>query len=113
MAFNPAPTSLWAGYTYANDALVIPIAALDGLTAAEAHATTGDWRAIAQALLTTLYNHYNGLATADKPNALIVSTPSVQAVNSGDFSGTVKATYSTSFYLTLDGAVVSDEPSDE
>ena len=110
MAFNPAPTSLWAGYTYADDKLSIPLAALDGLTAAEAHATTGDWRAIAQALLTTLYNHYHGLAAADKPAALVVSTPSVQAVSSGDFAGTVKATYSTSFYLTLDGAVVSDEP---
>lgn len=112
MAFNPAPTSLWAGYVYANDTLSIPLANLDGLTAAEANATTGDWRAIAQALLVTLYNHYNGLATADKPAAMTVSTPSVQAVSSGDFAGTVKATYSASFYLTLDGAVVSDEPAE-
>ena len=110
MAFNSAPTELWSGYTYANDTLSIPLADLDGLSAAEANATTGDWRAIMQALLVTLYNHYNGLETADKPAALVVSTPSVQAVNSGDFAGTVKATYSTSFYLTLDGAVVSDEP---
>ena len=111
MAFNPAPTALWTGYTYADDKLSIPLAALDGLTADEANATTGDWRAIAQALQVTLYNHYNGLAAADKPTALVVSTPSVQAVTSGDFSGTVKATYSTSFYLNFDGAVVADEPS--
>ena len=110
MAFNKAPTALWPSYTYANDALVIPLAALDGLSAAEANATTGDWRAIMQALQVTLYNHYNELPALDKPESMVVSTPSVSAISSGNFAGTIKATYSASYYLTLDGAVVADEP---
>ena len=110
MAFNKAPTALWPSYSYADATLSIPLAALDGLSAAEADATTGDWRAIMQALQVTLYNHYNGLDAGDKPEAMTVSTPSVSAISSGDFAGTVKATYSASYYLTLDGAVVTDEP---
>lgn len=67
MAFNPAPTAVFSSYESDGTTISIDIADLDGLTAAEANATTGDLRSVALAFPSTFYAHYAGLATADKP----------------------------------------------
>ena len=110
MAFVKAPTSLWPSYTSDGTNITIPIAALDGLTAAEAHTTTGDWRSIMLSICSTAYRHYSELATADKPQMFSASMPTISPVTSGTLAGTFRTTYSFVFnnaYCTPD---VADEP---
>lgn len=110
MAFNQAPTTIWPGYSSDGTDITIPIAALAGLTAGEAHTSTGDWRSIMLAFCSTAYSYYNGLATADKPQAFSASIPTISAITSGSLSGSFKTTYSFVFnnaYCTPD---VADEP---
>lgn len=110
MAFNKAPTSLWPSYSSDGTNITIPIAAIDGLTSAEANTTTGDWRSIMLSLMSTLYRHYAALAAADKPKALIPAAPTVYPVTSGTLSGTFKTTYTVEFYNTYTTPNVADEP---
>jgi hypothetical protein len=110
MAFVKAPTSLWPSYTSDGTNITIPIAALDGLTSAEAHTTTGDWRSIMLSICSTAYRHYAELATADKPVAFTASMPTITPIPSGSLAGTFKTTYSFIFnnqYCTPD---LADEP---
>lgn len=110
MAFNKAPTSLWPSYTSDGTNITIPIAAIDGLTAAEAHTTTGDWRSIMLSLISTAYRHYDELATADKPLAFTASDPTVQAVTSGSFAGSYRTAYTFTLYTTYATPDMADEP---
>ena len=110
MAFVKAPTSLWPSYTSDGTNITIPIAALDGLTAAEADTTTGDWRSIMLSVSSTAYRHYSELATANKPTMFTALMPTVTPISSGTLAGTFKTTYSFIFnneYCTPD---VADEP---
>lgn len=110
MSFVKAPTSLFPGYTSDGTNITIPIAALQGLTAAEAHTSTGDWRQIVLAFLSSLYSHYAGLATADKPQALVVNAPLVQAITTGVLAGSFKTQYDVICYNDYAIPNVADEP---
>jgi hypothetical protein len=110
MAFNPAPTSLWPSYTSDGTNITIPIAALDGLTSAEAHTTTGDWRSIMLSICSTAYRHYAELATADRPVAFVATMPTTTPVSSGSLAGTFKTTYPFIFYNEYTTPDVADEP---
>jgi hypothetical protein len=110
MAFNDAPTTLWPSYTSDGTNITIPIAALDGLTDAEAHTSTGDWRSIMLAICSTAYRHYSELLTADKPTMFIASMPTITPVSSGTLAGTFKTTYSFVFYNEYCVPDVADEP---
>ena len=86
MAFNPAPTALFASWSEDATNITVPIASIPELTAAEADASDGDSRKIAYALMEQLYAWYNALDTADKPAKMIVrrsmsvESPSVSRV---------------------------------
>jgi len=110
MAFVKAPTSLWPSYTSDGTNITIPIAALDGLTAAEAHTSTGDWRSIMLSICSTAYRHYSELATADKPTMFIASMPTITPVSSGTLAGTFKTTFSFAFNNEWCTPDVADEP---
>jgi|APFre7841882724_1041349.scaffolds.fasta_scaffold07424_1 hypothetical protein len=110
MAFNPAPTSIWPSYTSDGTNITIPIAALDGLTAAEAHATTGDWRSIMLALCSTAYRHYSDLLAADRPAMFSASMPTISPVTSGTLAGTFRTTYAFVFNNEYCVPDVADEP---
>ena len=56
-----------AGQTVTADSVVIPLAALPGLSAGEANATTGDMRIIVHRIVGAAREYYNGLDSADKP----------------------------------------------
>lgn len=110
MAFNKAPTSIWPSYSSDGTNITIPIAALDGLTAAEANASTGDWREIALAFSHTLYRHYYGLAAADRPDGFVTTPPRHIPITSGDFEGGFRITYSLDFYTSGCTPDMMDEP---
>ena len=110
MAFNDAPTTLWPSYTSDGTNITIPIAALDGLTVAEADATTGDWRSIMLAICSTAYRHYSELAAENKPTMFTASMPTISPVSSGTLAGTFKTTYSYVFYNEYCVPDVADEP---
>jgi hypothetical protein len=57
--------------------ITIPIAALDGLTSAEAHTSTGDWRSIMLAICSTAYRHYSELDVADRPVMFTATMPTM------------------------------------
>lgn len=112
MAFNKAPTAIWPSYTYSSSTLHIPLAALDGLTAANADATTGDWRAIMVAVMQTLWRHYSGLATEDQPTALVAKPPSPFNVPAGStaFPLSQRNTYSFDAYTDYANPTIKAEP---
>lgn len=110
MAFNPAPTELFAGYTSDGTDITIPIASILGLTAAEAHTTTGDWRSIFLSLCATAFTHYDGLLDADKPSAFTADPPTQYPVTSGALEGSFRQTYSFVFYNDFSMPDVADEP---
>lgn len=110
MAFNKAPTAIFAGYSSDGTDITIPIADITGLTAAEAHATTGDWRNIFLSLCYTVLSYYDSLADADKPQAFTPDMPTVQRVRTGDLAGTLRQVYSFEFYNELPDTNVADEP---
>jgi hypothetical protein len=110
MAFDATPTALWSGYSFDGTDLSIPLAALTGLTSAEANATTGDWREIMLAIISTAHTYYTALAAADKPQAFESGTPIYQTQTTGDLAPSVKVTYKMDFYVNLDVTDVADEP---
>lgn len=111
MSFNKAPTSLWPSYTYGSSTLNIPLAALDGLTAADADASTGDWRAIMIALMQTLFRHYSALAAADRPTALVPKAPMSYNVpdSSSTYPGALRLTYSVDAYTAYASPTIKAE----
>ena len=52
-----SPIYLWDSYSSNGVSITIPLAALPGLLASEADATTGDWREILQAILVSSWEH--------------------------------------------------------
>ena len=110
MAFVDTPTLLWPSYSSNGTNITIPIAALDGLTAAEADTTTGDWRSIMLSIISTAYRYYDSLATEDKPTALTMAQPTISAITSGTFAGTFRTTYSFTLYNEYSTPDVADEP---
>lgn len=111
MAFNKAPTSIWPSYTYGSSTLSIPLAALDGLTAADADAATGDWRAIMLAILQTLFRHYNALASADRPTALIPKAPLAYNIQDSSlvYPSSLRLTYSVDAYTAYASPTIKAE----
>lgn len=111
MPVSIAPEDLWPGYTSDTTSLTIPISALPGLTAAEADATTGDWRNVLLALVSSAYAHYAGLPDADRPQAMQIDPPQMYPVTSGPLEGTFRTTYSLVFFCEYAVPNVAGEPS--
>jgi hypothetical protein len=115
MAFNKAPSAwLGAGYSAdsANDEITFTTAdagsdiGLPQLTNAEAHATTGDVRAIAHALVERLFQVWNATQGADRPVRMSLFKNLGQAPNGVDLI----VNYQFQFQVTPQ-VEVADEPS--
>lgn len=105
MAWDPAPSS-WIS-TWSEDAtdVTFTMATLtEELTAAEADATTGDWRDCLFSILKHSYDYYNGLATADKPTKLTMSQSA-----SVDTNDELVYTFQIRFYTDISGQDVASE----
>ena len=110
MAFIKAPTALFPGYTSDGTYITIPIAAITGLTAAEAHATSGDWRNVLLSICYTALAHYDSLPTEDRPQAFSADMPTVGRVRTGALAGSLRQVYQFEFYNELPTTDVVDEP---
>lgn len=93
------PTALFPGFEYVTaagtvtaDSIVIPLASLPGLTAAEADPTTGDGREVARQLDLAIHEAYAGLDVELRPTAM-TSTLGIGALSNGDRRITVTKTY--------------------
>jgi len=73
MAFDPAPSSLFTSWSEDGTDITLPIASVDGLTAAEADGTTGDWRAVMHRLIEHTYDYIQTLAVADRPTKFTIT----------------------------------------
>ena len=104
--FDKTPTETLAGYTYADDSLVIPIAALPQLLEAEADPTTGDIREIAFGLIEQLYQAQQALDSADRSAKLVIRRSSTidQITSAATF------TYTITVKRSVTGTEMADEP---
>jgi hypothetical protein len=103
---NVTPGQLFSGYTYDATAseVRIPIAALDGLTAAEANATTGNGMEVLRNIIDACQVAIAALATEARPTKASITKPNPSiATGVGVAPGTLRQTYSLSFDLTPTG----------
>lgn len=105
MAFDAKPSTWITSWSEDATNVTFPLASLDQtLTAAEADANTGDWRDCFFSLVDHTYQHYNSLATSDKPEKLsITKGASLQS------DGTYVLTYQIRVTTTVSGQDVTAE----
>ena len=105
MAFDPKPSSWISSFSEDGTTASFDLADLtETLTAAEADATSGDWRDVMWALCNHTYSYYYGLATADKPTKLVVTKSAVQQSD-----GTLANTFTFKFYTDINSQDVTSE----
>lgn len=109
MAQNLSPSHWLPGYSADSSAVTVPLAALPGLSAAEAHATTGDIRKVARAVLAALWAAWLGEETADRPQRMQLS----RGTSVDDLTETTTRTYTATFRVATTGEEVVDEPDQE
>jgi hypothetical protein len=94
------PTDIFSGYTADGTALTIPYTAIPGLTAAEAHATTGDAREVLRLILEKYFTAIQALPTAERPAYMSISRGSLVGLDS--------VTVRRSYQLSFDESVVAN-----
>ena len=100
------PTALFPGYTSDGTSVTIPLAALGGLSAAEADAATGDGRKVAFELAKNMHEKIQAMAPEVRPTQFITSesTPTGQGPNE------VRKSYTLTFDVNIASVDVADEP---
>ncbi len=92
MTIDVAPSTWISGYASDGTNITIPIASLEGLTAGEANATTGDIRKLMLAFETTMFNTWDAKTQAAQPkewtSALLVKSDDIARTASYKFTNT-------------------------
>lgn len=106
-----SPIQLFPGYTFESGEVRIPIAALAGLTAAEANATTGNAMEVLRQLVDYANNQVASLAPTARPTKATIAkqNPSI-ASGINVLPGTLRQTYSLSFDLQPTALELAQEP---
>lgn len=109
---NILPTVIFPGYeqvaaggTVTAESIVIPIADLPSLTAAEANAATGDGRKVAYGLSQAIFDKVTALDPAARPNAMSVARGTPTGVN----ASTVQQSFTQTYQLDVTGVDVAAE----
>ena len=107
MPIDSAPATWLGSWSENGTTISLPIASLPETDATECDGTTGDFRKVMLALMEEVYQHYNGLATADKPTKMVVS----RSTSVNDTTGVITRTYAVAFYTeaAVGGIEVVDE----
>ena len=105
-----SPSDMIFGWTFdeGTDTISIPLTSLFELTAAQADALTGDWRAVALALCNTIWDSY--IELDDPPKALQLSYAPGYVQNSGVFAGHVRTKYTATAFLNFPDKSIASEP---
>lgn len=105
-----SPSDMIFGWTFdeGTDTISIPLTSLFELTAAQANALTGDWRAVALALCNTIWDAY--IELDDPPKALQLSYAPGYVQNSGVFAGHVRTEYTATAFLNFPDKSIASEP---
>lgn len=105
-----SPEAMLFGWEYdsGTDTISIPLATLFELTASQANATTGDWRAVVLALVNSMWDSYVELDSP--PRAMVLEYYPGYMMNVGPFTGHVKAEYQATTYLNFPDKTLADEP---
>jgi hypothetical protein len=98
------PPLLWPNYTSDGTNITIPIADLEGLTAEEADAATGDWRKILQAFLLSAVTYHRSFVWSDQPRTYSAFSAEFERVP------TLVRRFLIAFHTTLSEANVAQEP---
>jgi hypothetical protein len=100
------PTDIFSGYTADGNGFTIPLAAVPGLTAAEAHATTGDARELLRLLLEKFFAAIEAMPTNEKPLYMTISRGALVGLT----TSTVRRSYSISFDESVGAVATSIRP---
>jgi hypothetical protein len=108
MALDLTPPAWIASWSEDGTNITIPLASLPETDAAEADATTGDFRKVMLAIMECVYQAYLALPTADRPTKMVVNRSS--SVN--DTTDVITRTYAVAFSAeaAVGGIEVIDEP---
>ena len=108
MALYLTPAAWIDSWAEDGNDITIPLASLPETDATEADGSTGDFRKVMLAFMEAVYQHYNGLDTADRPVKMVVSRSS--SVN--DITGVITRTYAVALLTepAVGGIEVIDEP---
>lgn len=95
------PTQLFPGYTSDGTSITIPLAALSGLTVAEANAATGNGMEVLRQIIENAQTRVTALTPESKParSTLTKAQPQI-AVGTGIPAGTLRQSYTATFDLT-------------
>jgi len=91
------PVDLFKNYSSDNNNIVIPIASLNGLTAANANANNGDGRELIRAIITQIFKSIQSLDSVSKPTKIIVTCSNPAGVS----ASVIRQSYTFSFDLTI------------
>lgn len=109
MAMNLSPGHWLPGYSADNTGITIPLAALPGLSAAEANATGGDVRKVARALMAALHAAWSAEAAEDRPARMTLA----RSTYVDDDADTTTRTYTARFEVQVGEEEVAEEPATE
>jgi hypothetical protein len=100
------PTDIFSGYTADGNGLTIPFSSIPGLTAAEAHAATGDAREVLRLILEKYFVAIEAMPANEKPAFMSISRGSLVGLT----SSTVRRSYSISFDESVGAVATSIRP---
>lgn len=102
------PSDFISGWLEDGVNISFPIASLAvyNMTAANADATTGDARAVVAALCSRIFDWHQSLT--EQPGAMLSSIKR-RRMQTGDWAGTDKQSYTFEFYLEYPESTVTDE----
>lgn len=101
MAIDRKLTAPFSGVTNSGspvDSIVLPLAAIPGLTVTQATVATSDYPSFILALLTQLVKHYEALSDANKPKAIVARMIPARAASTSDFPTGIKTTFTIDIY---------------
>lgn len=105
-----APDELFAGYSFANNTISIPLAALPGLSSAEADAATGNGMEVLRQIVDASQATIAGLAPTARPTKATITKPNPSiASGSGVAPGTLSQSYTLTFQLQPTGLQLAAE----
>ena len=105
---TPLPTDFFAGYAFDGTNIIIPLASLSGLTAAEADAATGNGMEVVEKITTTAYQAIQGADAADRPVNMVVTQGDIDPQSSTTYRQDINLNFLKSLDVSSSNVVGED-----